>query len=146
MDTGLRSFAGYFPLPVRHGMTVGELAWLFNAEERIGVQLTMIPMRGYQREWYDQIGLSWVNPSPNLHSVDEATLYAGVGLIEGANVSVGRGTASPFELVGAPWIDGIRLARYLARHEVRGVRVESARFTPDADRYANLRATGFGSS
>ena len=143
MDTGLRSFTGYFPLPVRHGMTVGELAWLFNAEEQIGAQLTVIPMQGYRRRmWYDQTGLSWVNPSPNLRSVDEATLYAGVGLIEGANVSVGRGTASPFELVGAPWIDGIRLARYLARRGVHGVRVEPVRFTPDADRYANLTCYG----
>ena len=143
MDTGLRSFTGYFPLPVRHGMTLGELARLFNGEERIGAHLTVIPMQGYQRRmWYDQTGLAWINPSPNLRSVDEATLYAGVGLIEGANVSVGRGTSSPFELIGAPWIDGTDLAHYLIRRGIRGVLFEATRFTPDADRYADLTCYG----
>ena len=137
MDTGLRSFTGYFPLPVRHGMTLGELARLFNGEERIGAHLTVIPMQGYQRRMRDdQTGLAWINPSPNLRSVDEATLYAGVGLIEGANVSVGRGTSSPFELIGAPWIDGTDLAHYLIRRGICGVLFEATRFTPDADRYA----------
>jgi uncharacterized protein YidB (DUF937 family) len=124
-------------------MTLGELAMLFNAEQRIGARLTVIPMRGYQRSmWYDETGLTWVNPSPNLRSVDEATLYAGVGLIEGANVSVGRGTTSPFELIGAPWIDGTGLAGYLARREIGGVRFEPTDFTPDRDRYAGRDCRG----
>ncbi len=136
-DGELRSFSGYFPLPQRHGMTLGELATLFNSERRIGAKLTVIPMRGYRRSmWYDQTGLTWVNPSPNLRSVDEATLYAGVGLIEGANVSVGRGTSSPFELVGAPWIDASVFAQYLTGRAISGVRFEPAVFIPKVDRYA----------
>jgi uncharacterized protein YbbC (DUF1343 family)/CubicO group peptidase (beta-lactamase class C family) len=143
MNVGLRSFMGYFPLPVRHGMTLGELATLFNAEYRIGAKLTVIPMRGYRRRmWYDETGLPWVNPSPNLRSVDEATLYGGVGLIEGANISVGRGTASPFELVGAPWIDGATFTHYLTHRGIRGVRFEPVQFIPGADRYAALTCQG----
>jgi uncharacterized protein YbbC (DUF1343 family) len=143
LESGLRSFTGYFPLPLRHGMTLGELAMLFNAEQRISARLTVIPMLGYRRSmWYDQTGLTWVNPSPNLRSVDEATLYPGVGLIEGANVSVGRGTSSPFELIGAPWVDGARLASYLARRDIGGVRFEPTDFTPDADRYAGRECQG----
>lgn len=143
MDAALRSFTGYFPLPLRHGMTLGELARLYNGERQIGARLTVIPMQRYERAmWYDQTGLAWVHPSPNLRSVDEATLYAGVGLIEGANVSVGRGTSSPFELLGAPWIDGPGLTRYLTQRGVRGVRFEPVQFTPDADRYADLMCHG----
>jgi uncharacterized protein YbbC (DUF1343 family) len=143
LESGLRSFTGYFPLPLRHGMTLGELARLFNAEQRIGAQLNVVPMTGYRRSmWYDQTGLPWVNPSPNLRSVDEATLYPGVGLIEGANVSVGRGTSAPFELIGAPWVDGARLAGYLTRRDIGGVRFEPTDFTPDADRYVGRDCQG----
>ncbi len=132
-----RSFTGYFPMPVRHGMTLGELATMFNAENRIGANLTVIPMSSYRRSWwYDETGLPWVNPSPNLRSLDEATLYPGVALIEGANVSVGRGTNAPFELVGAPWIDGQALARYLQGRRISGVRFAAADFDPASDRYA----------
>ncbi len=105
LDSDLRSFTGYFPLPVRHGMTVGELARMFNVENRIGADLHVVKMRGYRRtDWFDETGLVWVNPSPNLRSLTEAVLYPGTALIEGANVSVGRGTETPFELIGAPWI------------------------------------------
>jgi uncharacterized protein YbbC (DUF1343 family) len=143
LERELRSFTGYFPLPLRHGMTLGELALLFNAEQRIGARLTVVPMAGYRRSmWYDQTGLSWVNPSPNLRSVDEATLYPGVGLIEGANVSVGRGTSTPFEIIGAPWVDGARLAAYLTRRNIGGVRFEPTNFTPAADRYAGRDCQG----
>lgn len=143
LEPELRSFTGYFPLPLRHGMTLGELAMLFNAEQRIGARLTVVPMAGYRRSmWYDQTGLRWVNPSPNLRSVDEATLYPGVGLVEGANVSVGRGTSTPFELIGAPWVDGARLAAYLTRRDIGGVRFEPTNFTPDADRYAGRDCQG----
>ncbi len=132
-----RSFTGYFPMPVRHGMTLGELAEMFNGQYRIGATLIVIPMRGYRRSlWYDETGLDWVNPSPNLRSLDEATLYAGVALIEGANVSVGRGTDEPFELVGAPWIDGRALVRYLRDRNIPGVRFTPADFVPASDRYA----------
>ena len=112
MDEDLKGFTGYFPLPVRHGMTVGELAGMFNVEGGIGAKLHVIPMQGYSRSlWYDETGLQWVSPSPNLRSLTEEILYPGVALVEGANVSVGRGTDTPFEVVGAPWINGRKLSR-----------------------------------
>jgi uncharacterized protein YbbC (DUF1343 family) len=143
LDPGLRSFTGYFPMPLRPGMTLGELATMFNDQYHIGAHLTVIPMQGYRREdWYDDTGLTWVNPSPNLRSLDQAILYPGVGLVEAANVSVGRGTGRPFEQLGAPWIDGARLARYLARRDIGGVRFSAVTFTPDADRYAGRPCHG----
>jgi uncharacterized protein YbbC (DUF1343 family)/CubicO group peptidase (beta-lactamase class C family) len=137
MDADLRSFAGYYPLPTRHGMTVGELASLFNAEARIGVRLTVVPARGYSRGlWFDETGLPWINPSPNLRSLNQAVLYPGVAMLEGANISVGRGTETPFELVGAPWIDGARLASYLNARGIRGIRFAPATFTPTSGPYS----------
>ena len=113
-DAGRESFTSYWTIPVRHGMTIGELAKMFNAERNIDAKLTVVPMEGWQRgDWFDSTGLSWVNPSPNLRSVTEATLYPGVGMIEGTNISVGRGTDTPFELVGAPWIKSRELADLL---------------------------------
>lgn len=143
LETRSRSLTAYFPMPVRHGMTLGELAEMFNAEYAVGAKLTVVPMRAYQRRlWYDETGLPWVNPSPNLRSLDEATLYPGVALVEGANVSVGRGTEEPFRLVGAPWIDGPALAQYLQHRGIAGVRLDAARFTPDGDRYASEPCAG----
>jgi uncharacterized protein YbbC (DUF1343 family) len=143
LDLRHRSFTGYFPMPVRHGMTLGELAQMFNAQNRIGAQLTVIAMRDYRRNlWYDQTGLPWVDPSPNLRSLAEATLYPGVALAEGANVSVGRGTATPFELLGAPWINGAALARYLQKRAIAGVRFAAVTFTPDSNRYADKLCHG----
>lgn len=143
MDADLRSFTGYFPLPVRHGMTMGELARLFNGENRIGVRLQVIGMRGYRRAaWYDETGLPWVGPSPNLRTLTQATLYPGVALVEGANLSVGRGTDSPFELLGAPWIDGGRLAAYLNGRGIPGVRFEAADFVPRENRYGQQLCHG----
>lgn len=143
LDPALESFTGYFPMPQRHGMTIGELARMLNAERGIGARLTVVPMGNYRRRlWYDETGLAWINPSPNLRSVDEATLYAGVGLIEGANVSVGRGTPSPFEVVGAPWLEADRFASYLASRGIAGIHVEPAEFTPEADRYAGQLCRG----
>jgi uncharacterized protein YbbC (DUF1343 family) len=125
------SFKGYFPLPVRHGMTMGELANLFNSERAIHAHLTVIAMQGWQRgDWYDATSLPWANPSPNLRSLNEATLYPGVALIEGTNVSVGRGTDTPFEVVGAPWIDARQLASHLNRRQIIGVRFVPVHFTP----------------
>jgi len=143
LDPALRSFTGYFPMPVRHGMTLGELAAMFNAENRIGAKLSVVRMQDYRRDaWYDQTGLSWVDPSPNIRSLKEAALYPGVALIEGANVSVGRGTPHPFELVGAPWIDGRALASHLQRRAIRGVAFEATNFTPNRDAYANQLCHG----
>jgi uncharacterized protein YbbC (DUF1343 family) len=142
-DPGRESFVNYFPLPVRHGMTIGELAKMFNAERNLNARLTVVPMAGWIRgDWYDSTGLEWVNPSPNLRSLVEAELYPGVALVEGTNVSVGRGTDTPFELVGAPWINGRELAAHLNGREISGVRFVPVRFTPSASEYQGEMCQG----
>ena len=143
LDNDLRSFTGYFPLPVRHGMTVGELAEMFNAENNINTQLKVIKMRHYTRtDWYDDTCLQWVNPSPNLRSLTQTILYPGVALTEGANVSVGRGTDTPFELLGASWMDADELAAYLNSRKIQGVRFAAADFTPTSDIYKDKLCHG----
>jgi uncharacterized protein YbbC (DUF1343 family) len=143
LDPDLRSFIGYFPMPVRYGMTAGEMAQLFNREQRIGARLQVVKMEGYRREaWFDETGLPWVNPSPNIRSLAQAILYAGVGLVESANVSVGRGTATPFEVIGAPWISGARLARYLSQRQIAGVAFEPVAFVPAASPFRGQRCEG----
>ena len=143
LDSNRLSFTGYFPLPVRHGMTVGELARLFNEENRLGVKLGVVRMEGWKREyWFDNTGLPWINPSPNIRNLDEATLYPAVGLLESTNLSVGRGTQTPFEVFGAPWIDASRLVRSLNKREIPGVKFKPFRFTPEADRYKGKRCQG----
>jgi uncharacterized protein YbbC (DUF1343 family) len=142
-DAGRENFTNYFTEPVRQGMTMGELAKMFNAERGLKVRLTVVPMEGWQRgDWFDSTGLAWVNPSPNLRSLTEATLYPGVALIEGTNVSVGRGTDTPFELVGAPWIKGRELAASLNRRGIAGVRFVAVSFTPSASLYNGQRCEG----
>ena len=142
-DPGRQSFVDYFPVPVRHGMTMGELAKMFNAERGINAKLTVVPMEGWMRgDWYDSTGLSWVNPSPNLRSLTEAALYPGVALVEGTNVSVGRGTDTPFELLGAPWINARELAAYLNARGISGVRFVPVSFTPNASRYSGEKCQG----
>jgi uncharacterized protein YbbC (DUF1343 family)/CubicO group peptidase (beta-lactamase class C family) len=142
-DAGRDSFTNYWTVPVRHGMTIGELAKMFNAERGINAKLTVIPMDGWQRgDWFDSTGLAWVNPSPNLRSVTEAALYPGVALIEGTNVSVGRGTDTPFELVGAPWIKSRELAAYLNARGIAGVRFVPVTFTPTASVYSGQTCQG----
>ncbi len=136
MDPDLKSFTGYFPLPVRHGMTLGELARLFNTENKIGVTLSVVPMQGYRRGmWFDETGLAWVNPSPNLRSLTQAILYPGVALAEASNLSVGRGTGSPFELIGAPWVGARELTGYLQGRRLPAVDFEPADFSPTAGRF-----------
>ncbi len=131
LDKDLTSFVAYFPMPVRHGMTVGELAEMFNRENNLGVKLHVIKMRGWERtDWYDETGLPWVKPSPNLRTLTEATLYPGVAMVEGASVSVGRGTDTPFELLGAPWIESRKLAAHLNERKIQGVRFLPVEFTP----------------
>lgn len=143
MDPDLKSFTGYFPLPLRHGMTVGELAWMFNYENRMDLRLGVIRMSGYRRaDWYDDTGLPWVNLSPNLRSLPQAILYPGVALVEGANVSVGRGTGAPFEQLGAPWIKGEDLANFLNARNIRGVRFHPTVFIPDSSRFKGERCGG----
>ncbi len=142
-DAGKESFTNYWTVPVRHGMTMGELANMFNAERGINAKLTVVPMEGWQRgDWFDSTGLAWVNPSPNLRSMTEAALYPGVALIEGTNVSVGRGTDTPFELVGAPWIKNTQLAAYLNTRGIAGVRFVPVTFTPAASAYSGQECQG----
>ncbi|HME36165.1 MAG TPA: serine hydrolase [Candidatus Sulfotelmatobacter sp.] len=142
-DAGRESFTNYWTVPVRHGMTMGELAKMFNAERGINAKLTVVPMEGWQRgDWFDSTGLGWVNPSPNLRSVTEAALYPGVALIEGTNVSVGRGTDTPFELVGAPWVKSRELAAYLNGRGIAGVRFVPVTFTPTASVYSGQTCSG----
>ena len=143
LDSNLRSFTGYYPLPVRHGMTVGELAKMFNAERKMGVKLHVIKMRGYERSrWYDETGLLWLSPSPNLQTLTEAILYPGVAMVEGANVSVGRGTMTPFELFGAPWMNGEELASYLNNRNIQGVRFMPVDFRPNSSFFKNQLCHG----
>lgn len=143
MDANLKSFTGYFPLPVRHGMTLGELAQMFNTENRIGVKLAVIAMRGYRRDmWFDETGLAWINPSPNLRSLTQAALYPAVALAEASNVSVGRGTNTPFEMLGAPWIQAQELSDDLNGRNIAGVTFQPARFIPDASRFTGQSCYG----
>jgi uncharacterized protein YbbC (DUF1343 family)/CubicO group peptidase (beta-lactamase class C family) len=142
-DPGHESFVNYFPVPVRHGMTMGELAKMFNSERNINARLTVVPMDGWMRgDWYDATGLPWINPSPNMRSLNEATLYPGVGLVEGTNVSVGRGTDTPFELLGAPWIKATELAQYLNARNISGVRFVPVTFTPSSSNYSGQKCEG----
>jgi len=142
-DPGHESFTNYHSLPVRHGMTIGELAKLFNSERHINAHLTVIPMRGWYRgDWFDSTGLMWINGSPNMRSLNEATLYPGIGLIEGTNLSVGRGTDTPFEVVGAPWINSQQLASYLNNRGIAGVRFVPVTFTPSSSDYTNQLCGG----
>jgi uncharacterized protein YbbC (DUF1343 family) len=127
---GKRSFTAFHPMPLRHGMTVGELARMYNAEQNLGADLTVIRIKNWRREqWFDECGLPWTNPSPNMRSLAGATLYPGIGLHESA-LSVGRGTDKPFEIIGAPYIDDLQLAHELNRAELTGIGVMPVRFTP----------------
>jgi uncharacterized protein YbbC (DUF1343 family)/CubicO group peptidase (beta-lactamase class C family) len=130
-DAGSESYVNSMNIPVRHGMTLGELARFDNEQLNLRAPLMVIAMQGWQRgDWYDSTGLPWVNPSPNLRDLEEATLYAGLGLVEGTNISVGRGTDTPFEVVGAPWIDGRALAHHLNARDLPGLRFIPVEFTP----------------
>jgi len=144
LDKDAASFVGYFPaMPIRHGMTMGELAKLFNGENKIGADLTVVAMKQYRRDdWFDDTALPWINPSPNMRNLNEATLYPGIGAIEGTNLSVGRGTDTPFEQVGAPWIDGVRLADAMNARDLPGVRFYPVRFTPASSKYAGQECQG----
>ena len=142
-DDEFASFIAYHPLPVRHGMTVGELALLYNAERSQGAQLSIIRCRGWKRDdLYDRTGLVWINPSPNMRSLTEALLYPGVGLLEATNLATGRGTDTPFERIGAPWIDPAPFAAALAKQAVPGARFVPIYFTPSERQYAGKRCGG----
>ncbi len=131
-DPGTESYVNVASIPVRHGMTLGELAVWMNAKLDLQAPLSVVAMKNWQRgDWFDSTGEEWINPSPNLRSLNEATLYPAIGLIETTNISVGRGTDTPFELVGAPWIDGRQLAQKLNARDLPGVRFVPVTFTPD---------------
>jgi uncharacterized protein YbbC (DUF1343 family)/CubicO group peptidase (beta-lactamase class C family) len=144
LDRGLESFVGCLEIPVRHGMTLGELANMVNGEQRLGLDLRVIPMRGWDRgDWFDSTGLAWVNPSPNLRSLNAAALYPGVGMLEASkNYSVGRGTDAPFEQIGSDWIHGRELAAFLNGRYIPGVRAYPTRFTPSSSNFAGQSIEG----
>jgi uncharacterized protein YbbC (DUF1343 family)/CubicO group peptidase (beta-lactamase class C family) len=142
-DEGTEKFTNYFPEPVRHGMTLGELAKMVNAERHLGARLDVVAMEGWQPgDWFDSTGLPWVNTSPNLRGVTEAILYPGVAEIEGTNVSVGRGTDTPFEVVGAPWIKAREFSTYMNARGIQSVRFVPIVFTPSSSNFAGERCEG----
>jgi len=143
-DRSFEGFTAYLPaMPVRHGLTLGELARLFNEEKKIGAKLSVVPAANWRRDyWFDDTGLIWVNPSPNMRNLNQATLYPGIGAIEASNISVGRGTDQPFEQIGAPWIDGRALASALNARGLPGIRFYPVAFTPSTSKYANEACQG----
>ena len=144
LDPDLQSFTGCFEIPVRHGMTLGELATMANSERKLGLDLHVIAMQGWDRgNWFDSTGLPWVDPSPNMRNLNAALLYPGIALLEASpNYSVGRGTDSPFELIGADWIHGRELASFLNGRFIPGVRVYPARFRPTSSNFSGKTVEG----
>jgi len=142
-DAGNLSFTAFHTIPVRHGMTIGEMAVMFAAERFPNVHLDIIRCSGWKRSmWFDEAGLTWTNPSPNMRSLTQATLYPGIGLLEMTNLSVGRGTDTPFELIGAPYIDPQPLAAALRSLAIPGVAVIPTYFTPRASKFEGERCGG----
>lgn len=142
-DPGRESFVAYHALPLRHGMTVGELARLFREEKKLELALDVVKVEGWKRDqMYDATFLPWINPSPNMRSLTQALLYPGVGLLETTNVSVGRGTDQPFEWIGAPWLDGVQLAKNLAGANLPGVRIVPVSRTPHASTHKDKPCGG----
>jgi uncharacterized protein YbbC (DUF1343 family) len=143
LDTRWASFVGQFPIPLRHGMTIGELARLFNDEFGIGCALDVVAMDGWRREMYhDETRLPWIIPSPNLPTLDSTIVYPGAVLVEGTMLSEGRGTTRPFELIGAPWIDGERLADEMNARALPGVHFRAAFFEPTFQKHARQTCGG----
>ena len=144
LDQDQIGYAGYLPaMPIRHGLTMGELARLFNGELGLGADLAVVAMDGWDRgAWYDETGLAWVNPSPNMRNLHAAALYPGLGAFEHSNISVGRGTDTPFEQVGAPWVDGMQLAAALNERAIPGARFYPVTFTPASREFAGELCQG----
>jgi uncharacterized protein YbbC (DUF1343 family) len=140
MRTVAQPITGYFPVPLRHGMTVGEIARYINAEYDIGADLTVVPADGWSRDmWFDQTSMPWINPSPNIRSLEAALTYSGLVLFEATNMSVGRGTATPFSFVGAPWLDARRLLQSVARYDMPGVSLDTTSFVPEGEGWIPFR-------
>ncbi|HVS74501.1 MAG TPA: DUF1343 domain-containing protein [Candidatus Acidoferrales bacterium] len=143
LDKDKLSFTGHFPLPVRYGLTIGELSQLFNAENKIGCDLHVIAMRNWRRgTYYDQTGVRWIPPSPNLRTLKGAVLYPGLEILQNANVSVGRGTEAPFEQFGAPWMDGEKVAAELNAKRLAGVHFAPAQFVPASGLFMGQKCSG----
>lgn len=140
MRTVAQPITGYFPVPLRHGMTVGEVARYINAEYDIGADLTVVPAEGWRRDmWFDQTSMPWIDPSPNIRSLEAALTYSGLVLFEATNMSVGRGTAAPFSFVGAPWLDARRLLQTVARYDMPGVSLDTTSFVPEGEGWIPFR-------
>jgi uncharacterized protein YbbC (DUF1343 family) len=138
-----KSFVGAYAIPIRYGLTAGELAGFIKAGMKKDVKLTVVKMKNYRRDlWYDETGLPWIAPSPNIPSLATATVYPGMCLIEGTNISEGRGTTQPFEMIGAPWLDGYRLAEDLTALNLPGVLFRPAGFTPTFSKYQGEACLG----
>jgi uncharacterized protein YbbC (DUF1343 family) len=142
-DADKLSFIATHTIPVRHGMTVGEIAQMINTERNIKADVRVIKMQNWRREmWFDQTNQIWTNPSPNMRSLTQATLYPGIGLLEFTNLSVGRGTDTPFEVIGAPWLDGQKLAEHLNKRNVAGVRFVPVRYKPRTSVFKDTEVGG----
>jgi uncharacterized protein YbbC (DUF1343 family) len=142
---GCGAITSIHPIPTRHGMTVGELAQLFNTEFGIGCNLTVIPMQGWHRAmYYDQTGLDWINPSPNMKNLNAAILYPGPGTLETTSLSVGRGTEMAFLAYGAPWVDAVAVARNLSIRNIPGIHFEACSFVPTAPGFSYRGKTCYG--
>jgi uncharacterized protein YbbC (DUF1343 family) len=144
LDPELKSFVGCVAMPLRHGMTMGEIAAMANAEQKIGATLEVVRVKNWERgDWFDYTGLTWIDPSPNMRSLNAAILYPGVAMLESAkNYSVGRGTDSPFEQIGADWINGGELAGYLNSRQIPGVRFYATRFQPTSSNFSGKPVQG----
>ncbi|MEO0069946.1 MAG: DUF1343 domain-containing protein [candidate division WOR-3 bacterium] len=143
LEEKFSSFVGRFPIPIRHGLTVGELSLIFQGEFGIGKDVKVIKMKNWQRQmWHNDTGLPWIAPSPAMVSLDTATVYPGTCLFEGTNISEGRGTDKPFELIGAPWIDAHKFAPALNAKDLPGVNFEPTQFIPKCSKYANETCCG----
>jgi uncharacterized protein YbbC (DUF1343 family) len=143
LDRDRTNFVGYFPMPVRMAMTLGEMAQMFNVENKIGSDLHVIGMRNWsRRDWFDDTGLRWVNPSPNLRSFGAEILYPGLEILQAGGVSIGRGTDKPFERLGAPWIHSAEFVDYMNRRSIPGVRFLADRFTPESGLYKSEMCDG----
>ncbi len=143
LDGGRESYVAFFPMPIQHGMTVGEIALAFANQYKLNLDLTVVPCENWTRDkFFDETGLTWVNPSPNMRSLTEALLYPGFGIPEFTNLSVGRGTDTPFEVIGAPWIDSEDLAKKMNDENLPGIAFEPIKFTPNASKYENGEVNG----